>query len=75
MIHGVYIRNRPKGIWYLMTVSASAEIAKQDKENVLGEALRSGNEEAQARIQTFDSAWFIPESLKEIKEDSKLLYN
>lgn len=75
MIHGVYIRNKPKNLWHLVSVSPSALVAEQDKDTVLQEALKQGNEEAQAAIKTFDSIWFIPESLREIKEDSKLLYN
>lgn len=75
MIHGVYLRNKPKALWHLISVSVSAEVATKDRDAALKAAIQGGNDEAQAAIQTFDSIWFLPESVKEIKETSKLLYN
>lgn len=75
MIHGVYLRNKPKALWHLISVSVSAEVATKDRDAALKAAIQGGNIGAQAAIQTFDSVWFLPESVKEIKESGKLLYN
>lgn len=75
MVHGVYIRSRPTSLWHLISVVSSGALAEQDKKTILAEAFKHGNSEAQTAIQTFESVFFIPECLKEIKEDNKLLYN
>ena len=74
MIHGVYIKHRPKGKWHLVSVAVSAETANIDLSAILKQAKLEGNDQIQVAIQSFDSAFYIPELLSEIKEQ-KLLYN
>lgn len=75
MIHGIYIRNKPKLRWRLVSVAISNEIAKKDLTDALQIAKDKGFEDAEVALQTFDSSFFIPETLIEIKEKSELLYN
>jgi hypothetical protein len=74
MIHGVYVKSRPKGVWHLVSVAISAEAASYEQKEVLNQAIKDGNEKAEAAVQLFESAFFIPEYLYEIKEQ-KLMYN
>lgn len=74
MIHGIYLRNKPKGKWHLKSISASQEVAKTDEVMVLKIALSQGNDKAEVAIQMFESVLWIPEILNEIKEQ-KLMYN
>jgi len=74
MIHGIYLKNRPKSKWQLVSVAISAEAANADIEDVVKQAKAEGNDEAQAAVQIFDSAFWIPHYLNEIKEQ-KPLYN
>jgi len=74
MIHGIYIKSRPKGKWCLVSVTMSPEIASTNVDAILNQAKVENNQDIQAKIQTFDSAFYIPEFLSEIKEQ-KLLYN
>jgi hypothetical protein len=72
MIHGVYVRSRPKNKWHLVSVAVSPELATQDLKDALAQAQREGNELAEAAIQVFDSPYFIPETLNEVKKDKPL---
>jgi hypothetical protein len=72
--HAIYVRPRPKAIWQLVATSASAEIAKKDKETTLKDA-KKRNPEAEARIITYQTRWNIPETLREAKDDGTQLYN
>ena len=74
MIHGVYVKSRPKGVWHLVSVAISVEAANYEKTEVLNQARAEGNEKAEAAVQLFESAFFVPEYLHEIKEQ-KLMYN
>jgi hypothetical protein len=74
MIHGLYIRNRPKAKWHLISTSVSVEIASKDKLTILTQAKLEGNEKMEAAIKTFNSAFYIPEFLSEITEQ-KLMFN
>lgn len=74
MIHGVYIKNRPKHKWHLVAVSSSPEVASNDIINILNQAKLEGNDLAEAAIQTYDPGAYIPEFLSEIK-NQKLMYN
>ena len=74
MIHGIYLKTKPKGKWHLASVAVSPETARIENEEVLKNALSLGNEFAQAAIQLYDSSIHIPELLSSIKEQ-KLLFN
>jgi hypothetical protein len=75
MIMGIYKRANPKGVWYLVSHTSSAEIAKQDKITTLEKAIKEGKKEAEVGVMVFDTVWGMPETLREIKEDERLLYN
>ena len=72
MIHGIYLKSRPKGKWHLMTVAVSPEAANHDIDELLAQAHRECNEKAEAVIQVFDSAFYIPELLNEIKPQKSM---
>lgn len=74
MIHGIYLKNRPKSKWHLVSIAASPEAAAQDISEVLKQAKAEGNEQAEAAEQVFESAFWIPHYLNEIK-DQKPMYN
>ncbi len=74
MIHGIYLKTRPKGKWHLVSVAVSPETASLESDEVLKTALSQGNEFAQSAIQTYDSSLHIPELLSSVKEQ-KLLFN
>ncbi len=74
MIHGIYLKSRPKNKWQLVTVAVSLEIVNQEIDEALKQAKAEGNDQAEVKVQTFDSAFFIPHYLNEIKE-TKPQYN
>lgn len=72
MIHGIYVKSRPKSKWHLVSVAVSPELATQDLNDALKQAQAEGNDKAEAAIQLFDSPFFIPEMLSEVKKDKPL---
>lgn len=74
MVHGVYVKSRPKARWHLFSVKLSAESALNDVNTVLQQAKLEGNDMAEAKIQVFETLFYIPESLQEVK-DQKLMYS
>lgn len=75
MIHGIYVRAKPKYRWKLVGAVASAEAALRDKDKALDKAKSEGFSNAEAAIKTFESSYFIPENLPEIKTEDKILLN
>lgn len=74
MFHGIYMKNRPKSRWHLVSIAISPEAAAHDMEEALNQARSSGLTEAKVAEQLFDSAFWIPHYLTEIKE-TKSMYN
>jgi hypothetical protein len=74
MIHGIYLKSRPKGKWHLISIAITQEAANLDIDEALKQAQLEGSEHAQAASQTFDSAFWIPEYLNEVKQ-TKPMYN
>jgi len=74
MIHGIYVRNRPKSKWHLFSVVVSAEAANQELDVALKYAKSEGNEQAEVGVQTFDSMLWVRETMNEVK-NQKPLYN
>lgn len=74
MIHGIYVRNRPKSRWHLVSVAISAEAANYELEVTLKQAKQDGHEEAEVAVQVFDSMLWVPETLNQVK-DQKPMYN
>lgn len=74
MIHGIYVKNRPKGKWQLVSTAISPEAANFDVEQAQKQNKEAGRDEAQVGVQLFESAFHIPEFLDELKE-YKPLYN
>jgi hypothetical protein len=75
MIHGVYIRTKPKHKWYLFSVTLSAEAATRQLQQAVKEAQKGDNIEGEAAIQVYNSPLFIPELLSEIKEQKAFGFN
>lgn len=74
MIHGIYLRSRPKSRWQLVSVAVSAEAANYELDVTLKQAKLDGHEQAEVAVQIFDSVLWVPETLVEVK-DQKLMYN
>jgi hypothetical protein len=74
VIHGVYLRNRPKDKWHLVSITPSSESANYDLKMAKDQALLEGFEEAQTAIQKFENSFHIPVFLNEVK-DYKPLFN
>lgn len=74
MIHGIYLKNRPKGTWHLVNIAASAEAAAHDLEAALKRAKADGNEQAEVVVQVFESSFWIPHYLHTVKENQPM-YN
>ena len=74
VIHGIYLKSRPKGKWHLVSVAISSEAAEREIDETLKQAILQGNEKAECGAQIYDSAFHIPELLSELKSH-KILYN
>jgi hypothetical protein len=74
MIHGIYLKSRPKAAWHLVSLAISQEAANHDLTEFLKQAKKEGNDQAEVAVQVYDSPFFIPEILHDIKEQ-KVLYN
>lgn len=75
MIHGIYMRTKPKFRWLLVSTTTSNEMAEKDLSDTLRIAKDKGYSEAEVCLQSYESSFFIPETLKDIKKESELLYN
>jgi hypothetical protein len=73
MIHGIYVKSKPNKKWHLVSTTLSPEAANYEVTERKKLAVQDGNEEAQVAIQIFDSAFWIPEYVDEIKERKALL--
>jgi len=74
MVHGVYVKSRPKGKWHLVILTMSPEVASTNKNAIMSQAKIEENDKIQACIQSFESSFYIPEVLSEVTEQ-KLMYN
>lgn len=74
MIHGIYIRSKPKNKWHLVSLAISPEDANNELKTFKDQAVQEGNDQAEVAIQIFDSAFWIPEYVDEIKQ-RKPLFN
>ena len=72
MIHGIYLKSKPKNKWHLVSYAISAEAANLELEEIKKQAIEEGNEQAEVAVQIFDSAFWIPEYMNEIKEQKPL---
>lgn len=76
MIHGIYLKNRPKGKWHLFSISISIEAAVSEVGEAIKQAKSEGHDNPEAAIQVFNSTFHIPQFLSEVKTvDSQALYN
>lgn len=73
MIHGIYVKSKPKSKWHLVSVTMSPEAANYEVDEQKKQAIKEGFEDVQVAIQLFDSAFWIPEYVDEIKERKALL--
>ncbi len=74
MFLGVYVRNKPKKRWLLMSIVYSAEVAYRDLEKYVDKAKLDGNDQAEGAIQSFESSFFIPHVITNIAA-SNTFYN
>jgi hypothetical protein len=70
MIHCIYRKSKPKSSWHLVSVATSPEMANQEVDAFLKQAIADGNEDAKVGIKIFDTVFWIPEFLNEIKEET-----
>lgn len=73
-VHGIYVKSRPKNKWHLVSIAISPEAANYEVDECKRQAVLDGNEEAQVGIQIFDTVFWIPEYVNELKE-RKPLFN
>lgn len=73
MFHGVYLKNTPKSKWHLVSLSPSFEKAKKEVDHFLSQAKLEGFEQAKVVIQIFESPYYVPEYLSNVKEQKILL--
>jgi hypothetical protein len=73
MILGIYLKSKPKNKWHLVSITMSPEAANHELGEHKKQAILDGNEGAQVAIQSFDSAFWIPEFLNSIQEQKILL--
>ena len=74
MIYGVYVRNRMKDKWHLFSITTSAEKAEQEIKNAIAASKKSGFNNPQVTIKIFETAFYIPEYIKELKPQT-VIYN
>lgn len=74
VIHGIYLKSRPKGLWHLVSVAISAEAANYEISETLKTAALQGNDRAEAAVQIYESAFHIPELLHDLK-NQKPMFN
>ena len=74
MIHGIYVKSRPKNKWHLFSIAISPEAANCEVDEAKRQSIIDGIENPQVAIQVFDSAFWIPEYIEDIK-DQKPLFN
>lgn len=75
MIHGIYLKSKPHRKWHLVSVATSAEVAHNDIIEFEKKIKKEGNTEAIVAIQSFESSFYIPEFLSEIKSTEKIMYS
>lgn len=75
MIHGIYVRTKPKHRWRLIGTVASAELAIRDKDLALAKAKNEGFLDAEAAIKIYESSFFVPENLPATQVEDKILLN
>lgn len=73
-IHGIYVRSKPQHKWHLVSYTLSAEAANYEVDVQKKQAQLEGNDEAEVAVQLFDSIFWIPEYVDEVK-DRKPLFN
>lgn len=74
MFHGIYLKSRPKSKWQLVSIAISPEGAAQELDQALKQAHLEGLQDAKVAEQLFDSAFWIPHYLNDVKE-CKPMYN
>lgn len=70
MIHGIYLRSKPKNKWHLISLTLSPEAANFELDACKKQAIKEGNEQAEVAIQIFESDFWIPEYISEIKKQN-----
>lgn len=66
MVHVVYLKSRIDGNWHLVQTFNSAEQAAITINAIKEQIKKEGNEEAEVGLQVYETAFYIPEILKEI---------
>lgn len=72
MILGIYLKNRPKGKWHLVSVTASPEAAEHDINALLSQAKKEGNNDIEVASCSFETSFHIPEFLNEVKHQKPM---
>lgn len=72
MIHGIYLRSRPTHKWHLVSLATSPETANQEIDAFKKQAEQEGNEHAEVAVQIFESVFWIPEYVDDIKEQKPM---
>lgn len=70
----IYLKNRPKGNWQLVSIAISPEAVSFNIDELSKKAKKEGKEYFEIGFQVFESDLHIPEFLTSLK-DQKLMYN
>lgn len=73
MIHVIYLKSYPKGAWLLFSSTQSAETANHEMEAALTKAKAEGHEKPEAVIQTFETSFYVPQILNNVRKQNSLL--
>jgi hypothetical protein len=74
VVYGIYKKSKPKSKWYLISVAVSAEATNKEINDLKNKAISEGNEAVEFGSQLFDSQLWMPEFIKELK-DQKPIFN
>jgi hypothetical protein len=75
MIHGIYLKSKPKNKWHLVSLTLSPETANSELDECMKQAISIGNDQAQVAIQLFDSVFWIPDYIDELVPEHKPQFN
>ena len=74
MVHVVYLKSRIDGNWHLVKTFNSAEQASVTISAIKEQIKKEGNDEAEVGLRVYETAFHIPEILKEISSQEPM-YN
>jgi hypothetical protein len=72
MIYAIFVRNTPKSKWHFFSMTVSPETTTTEIEAAKQTAIKEGYDEAEVAIHTFDTMFYIPEYMNDVKGETAL---